>query len=129
MTGHLTPCEVMEQAMLEVISRHVKDMQFLLSPFRLHSQQQHLVYLEAAPPHSSCRALGSKPGVQKPTNNKLSNQHQTSFLLFKAGLSTKNHAEEVVFSSKHSQCSPSNKPGNNLLPIHRSCLEQEPGLL
>lgn len=70
MTGHLTPCEVMEQAMLEVISRHVKDIQFLLSPFRLHSQQQHLVYLEAAPPHSSCRALGSKPGVQKTYNNK-----------------------------------------------------------
>lgn len=80
-------------------------MQFLLSPFRLHSQHQHLVYLDAAPPHSNCRVLGSKPGVQKKTNNKPSNQHQTSFLLFKAGLSTKNHAEEAVFSSKHNQIS------------------------
>lgn len=46
-------------------------MQFLLSPFRLHSQHQHLVYLDAAPPHSNCRVLGSKPGVQKkkPTTN------------------------------------------------------------
>lgn len=43
--------------------------------------------------------------AKKKTNNKPSNQHQTGFLLFKAGLSTKNHAEEAVFSSKHNQIS------------------------
>lgn len=88
----------MEQAMLEVISGHVKDKHFLTSPFRLPRGQQHLVCLNLFP--QQLQGLGYKNRCAK-NPHQPSNQHQTNFLLFKAGLSTKNHAEEIVFSSKH----------------------------
>lgn len=125
---HLIPDEATGQAMLEVISRHVKDKQIFMSPFRLHRQQQHLVCLKQHLPTAA-----ASPWIQKEVykGKKPLNQHKTSFLLFKAGLSTKNHAEEIVFSSKHNlkKYSTSNKTGTSLLSIHRNCLEQEPGLL
>lgn len=96
---HLIPGEVMEQAILEAISRHMKDKQFLTSLSRSHRWQQHLVCLNQPLPTA---AAGS--WIQKQVckiKEQPSNQQQISFLLFKAGLSTKNHAEEIVFSSKH----------------------------
>lgn len=104
---HLMPCEVVEQAMLEVISRHVKDTQ-CNSCWVLSGSTANTNTLSILMQHLPTATAGSwvqNQVCKKNPNNKPSNQHQTSFLLFKAGLSTKNHAEEAVFSSKHNQIS------------------------
>lgn len=130
MTGHLIPAEVMEQAMLEVISRHVKDKQFLTSPFRLHRWQQHLVCLNLSP--QQLQGLGYKNRCAKKPHQP-SNQHQTSFLLFKLDLAPKSCWGDCLFlKAQPDQCSTSKRTASCLSTESAwsrslACYKTEPG--